>query len=604
MTASTGADIIQAAEARTLTGLMLERVRRSPDRVAYIHFDPGSETWIETSWRRTAEIAGQWQAALRHEKLKAGDRVALQVSNRPEWVHFDMAALGLGLVTVPLYTNDRPENIRHILRDAGVRLLLLESTEQLASLTPVLDELDQRIRVLVLEPTDTDHGDLAEHTAVAQWLAGAHGELVDQVADPHDLATIVYTSGTTAAPKGVMLSHHNIVWNTGAALRCIQAYPEDRFLSFLPLSHTFERTGGYYLPMMAGSSVAYTRSIPQLAEDLQIVRPTVLIAVPRIFERVHAKIRDKLASRSAPAQLLFLATVKVGWHRFEHAQGRRSWSADLLVAPLLDRLVARKIRGRLGGRLRIAVSGGAPISPQISRFFIGLGIPLVQGYGLTEASPVVSVSPLEDNLPESVGMPLPGAEIRVAPSDELLVRSPGVMLGYWHQPEATAATVDTDGWLHTGDQVRMEGKHIVVSGRLKELIVLSNGKKVAPVSLELAIAMDSLVSQVLILGEGQPYLAALVVLDPGPYAELAAVDGMDTNPSVERHNPRLEEILIKRIGEALKTFPGYAKVPRVAVVEGPWTVENGMLTPTMKPKRSLILERYREDVELLYQGHQ
>jgi long-chain acyl-CoA synthetase len=347
--------------------------------------------------------------------------------------------------------------------------------------------------------------------------------------------------------------------------------------------------------------VAYARSIPQLGEDLQIVRPTVLIAVPRIFERVHAKIRAKLASEPRAARTLFEAAVEVGWHGFEHAQGRRPWSADLLLAPLLDRLVGRKVRARLGGRLRIAVSGGAPLPPEIARFFIALGIPLVQGYGLTETSPVISVSPLEDNIPSSVGVPLPGAQVRIGAHDELLVKSPGVMLGYWGQPRATADAVDAQGWLRTGDRVRMEGRHIFITGRLKEVIVLSNGEKVAPADLEMAITMDGLFSQVLVIGEGRPYLTALAVLDPDFYAGLAATEGLDPDPCAGRLNPQLEGILIERVGERLQAFPGYAKIPRIAVVQEPWTIDSGLMTPTLKLKRARILKQYCEDIERLYE---
>jgi long-chain acyl-CoA synthetase len=602
MAAPTGSDIIKAAAAKSLMGLMLERLRRSPHRVAYVHFDWASGRWIESSWQRIAETAGRWQAALKREGLTPGDRVALQMGNRPEWVCFDMAALGLGLVTVPLYTNDRPENIHRILTDAGVRLLLLQRSEQLEALAPVIARLDGLERVLVLESSEKGTS-AANCSSVAQWLEGASGPLVDLVERPDALATIVYTSGTTGAPKGVMLSHRNILWNTEAVLRCIQAFPQDLFLSFLPLSHTLERTGGYYLPMMAGSSVAYARSISQLSEDLRIVRPTVLIAVPRIFERIHARILAKLDDEPPPARKLFATAIDVGWHSFEHAQGRRPRSADLLLAPLLDRLVARKIRRRLGDRLRVAVSGGAPISPQIVRFFTGLGIPLVQGYGLTEASPVISLSPLQDNRPDSVGLPLPGVEVRRGAQDELLVRSPGVMLGYWNQPRATAAAIDPNGWLHTGDQVRMEGGHIFITGRLKDVIVLSSGEKISPADLETAIVMDGLFAQVMVLGEGRPYLTALVVLAPEAYARLAPAEDLDPDPGREHLSPRLEKILLDRVGKLLQAFPGHARIRRLAVVKGPWTSDDGLLTPTLKLKRDRILEAYDQDVQRLYEGH-
>ena len=598
---STTADLIPAEQAKTLTGLFLERVRRTPNGIAYVQFDPVGGQWVETSWAEAAREIGRWQAALRQEGLARGDRVALQMANRREWGYFDLAALGLGLVTVPLYTNDRPGNVRHILEDAGVRLLLLETGQELAELAPIAETLGRLTRVLVLAP-DEQTAPLPA-TTVADWLPREAEPPVDLVGDGGALATIVYTSGTTGPPKGVMLSHRNVLWNAEAVLSCIQAYPTDRFLSFLPLSHTLERTGGHFLPMMAGATVAYARSIPQLAEDLGIVRPTVMISVPRIFERVHARIRDKLAQGPAVARWLFAAALAVGWRRFEHAQRRRGWSPDLLLAPLLDRLVGGKVRERLGGRLRIAVSGGAPLAGDVARFFIGLGIPLVQGYGLTEASPVVSVSPLEDNIPESVGPPLPGVELRVGAQDELLVRSPGIMQGYWGLPQASAAAVDPDGWLHTGDQVRWDGRHLFITGRIKELIVLSNGRKVPPGDLELAIGLDPLFAQTLVIGEGKPFLAALVVLDPDAYAALAKEKGLATDLAAARQDPRLESILRERIAARLEHFPGHAKIRRVAVVERPWSIEDGTMTPTMKLKRSLILAQYQGEVERLYAGH-
>jgi long-chain acyl-CoA synthetase len=355
--------------------------------------------------------------------------------------------------------------------------------------------------------------------------------------------------------------------------------------------------------MMAGATVHFARSIPQLAEDMTIVRPTILIAVPRIFERVHDRIMQKLAEGPALSRTLFRKAVDVGYRRYEHAQGRAPWRPGLLLAPLLDRLVGAKVRARMGGALRVAVSGGAPISADIARFFLGLGVPLVQGYGLTEAGPVVTLNPMEDNRPDSIGKPLPDLEARVGPDDELWVRSPGVMQGYWMQPEASAAVLDPDGWLRTGDQVRIDAQgHVFITGRLKEIIVLANGEKVPPADMELAIAGDELISQVLVVGEGRPYLAALVVLDTDAYARHAQSAGLDPDPLREGSSPRLEEILRERIGARLTGFPGYARIRRVAVVPRPWSIADDTMTPTMKLKRARILARLAGDVQRLYEN--
>ena len=593
-------DIIPAAQAGSLAGLLLERVRRTPDGVAYIQYDPTSATWDETSWTETSHLVARWQAGLSREDLSTGDRVAVMMPNRREWAHFDLAALGLGLVVVPLYPNDRPENLSHVLRDSGTRLLLLQDAEQLDALAEIGDTLNSLIRILILGdglPTGNTSPNVATLT---DWLPKEAGKVVNCVTDPNALATIVYTSGATGAPKGVMLSHRNILWNAQASLQQVPAFASDRFLSFLPMSHALERTGGYYLPMMAGAAVAYARSVPQFADDLQSMRPTVLIAVPHIFARVHSRIRENLEASPGPARRLFEIALRVGWHAFEHAQGRRNWSPKLLAAPLLDRIVGRKIREHLGGCIRVAVCGGAPLPPEIGRFFVSLGVPVVQGYGLTESSPVLTVNTLRDNVPASVGLALPDTELRIGPDDELIARSPGIMQGYWNNPEATAEVLDADGWLHTGDQARIENGHCFITGRLKEIIVLATGEKVPPLDMELAIATDPLFSQVLVIGEQRPHLAALVVLKPSEYEALAEPERLDEKCVRELENPRLEEILLQRIAERLSGFPGYATIPRVAVAVDPWTIETGTMTPTMKLKRNRIAQRMDDAIERLY----
>lgn len=595
-------DPIHPEEARSLCGLLIERARRTPEGPAYTYHDRPTGPWRTATWSQTLTQVGRWQAALRAEGLPRGERVAILARNRPEWVHFDLAALGLGLVTVPLYPNDRPESVRHQLLDSGARLLVLEDSASLSSLAPIAPVLVGLRRVLLIEPPL--EGELSDSvTTLAHWLPEAAGAPQNRVSDPRELATIVYTSGTTGSTKGVMLSHGNLLWNAAACLAQVPARGDDRFLSFLPLSHTLERTAGYYLPLMSGAEVVYARSIPQLAEDLQLQRPTVLIAVPRIFERIHGKVTEQLAQGAAARRWLFAAAVAAGWAHFQHRQGRLPWGPTLPIAPLLDRLVGRRLRDRLGGRVRVAVCGGAPLAPEIARTFVALGVPLLQGYGLTEASPVVSVNTLEDNIPESVGLPLPRVEWRLGPKGELLVRSPGVMHGYWRQPNATAATIDARGWLHTGDQARFAEGHLFITGRIKEILVLSTGEKVAPADLEGAILGDGLFSQILVTGEGRPYLTALVVPDPDAFKTWVSREGLPTGLVREQQPADLEQALLARINWRLKGFPGYAKIRRLAIVDRPWSIESGLMTPTLKLKRARILAEYRETLDALYIGH-
>ncbi len=602
-TPSHAQDSIPLETADTLGAVLVERLRRSPDDIAYLQYDPHRGGWQPTPWRDFVEEAARWQEALRREGLARGDRVALMLGNRKEWALFDLAAQGLGLVTVPLFTNDRAENLRYLLEDSGARLLLLETEAQWGTLGPLLPGLPQLKRVLILGPSS---GQIERDgpLPLARWLPPSAPPYEAAPLSSDALATLVYTSGTTGRPKGVMLSHRNILWNISAVLGAVGIFRDDLFLSFLPLSHTLERTCGLYLPLVTGATVAFARSIPELPADLQALRPTALIAVPRILERIHARIQAQLATEPRALRALFGLSVRVGKHRFARDQGRAPWAWDLLLWPLLNLLVGRKVRSRLGGRLRVAVSGGAPLSPAIAELFLALGIPLLQGYGLTEASPVVSGNRLEDNDPASIGRPLPGVEVRIGVADELLVRAPSVMLGYWNRPTATAEAIDGEGWLHTGDQARLRDGRLYLTGRIKEVIVLANGEKVSPADLETAIAIDGLINQVLVIGEGRPFLTALLTLDSDAYAALGAKQaGLTGDLSRDRDSPLLAKILLDRIAERLAGFPGHVRIYGVAIIDRPWTIESGLMTATLKLRRARILQSYRSEIERLYESH-
>ncbi len=600
-------DIIPAEVAGTLAGLFSERVRRSPQRVAYRDFDPSGGKWRDRTWQQMAQEVARWQAALAGEGLVAGDRVAVMAKNCPEWVMLDQAALGLGLVMVPLYTADRAENAAYVLRDAGVRLLLLEDLVQWQTFSEVRDQVNGLLRVVTINPFADDANQTADGLvrALPDWLPQTRetGE-VRHVCAPHDLATIIYTSGTSGRPKGVMLSHHNMLSNAHSCLQVVRIEHNDLLLSFLPLSHTFERTAGYYLPMMAGATVAHARSIQQLQEDLLIIRPTLLVSVPRIYERVYIGVRAKLAEGPALNRQLFNLAVDVGYSRFEHQQGRGPWQASHLLWPLLDKLVARKVMSKLGGRLRMAMSGGAALSTDVSRVFIGLGLPILQGYGMTESSPVVCTNTFENNLPSSVGPPIPGVSVRLGEHNALLIHGPNVMLGYWHNPEATQAVLTADGWLNSGDIARIDEQgRVTITGRLKEIIVMSNGEKVPPADMEAAILRDHLFEQVMLVGDGRSYLSALVVLNPRNWESVAVQYNLDPDLHHILQDPKAEEIVLEKIAQQIREFPGYARVRRVALLAEPWTVENDMLTPTLKLRRGQMLERYQAEVEKLYAGH-
>jgi long-chain acyl-CoA synthetase len=595
-------DKISADVAGTLAGLFRERVRRTPDAVAFREYDESSSRWIDSTWADMAAQVARWQAALSAEDLQPGDRVAILLRNGTAWVTFEQAALGAGLVVVPLYTDDRAENTAYILNNAGVKVIFMEGAEHWDNLLTVHDQLGTLIRILTLEPVNVPEGETRVRT-VADWLPENGSELLERDNNPDELATIVYTSGTTGRPKGVMLSHGNILLNADYGTDTIPMYLEDVLLSFLPLSHTFERTVGYYVPMMTGSMIAYARSIPQLAEDLVTIRPTILISVPRIYERVFNKIQAGLAEKPPFAAKLFNLAVETGWARFQHRQGRGPWKPSFLLWPLLNKLVAGKIMAKLGGRMRIAAAGGAPLPTPIAKVFIGLGLNLCQGYGLTETSPMITVNPVEDNVPASVGVPLRDIEVRIGDNDELLTRSASVMLGYWDNDEATREMIDSEGWLHTGDKARIENNHVFITGRLKEILVLANGEKVPPADMEMAIALDTLFEQVIVIGDNRPYLTAIIVLNPEQWVGYAKAMNLDANDNNALRDETLEQAVCDKLHGLLSEFPGYAQVHRVSCSLDAWTIEDGLITPTLKLKRNRILEHFADEIDRMYSGH-
>jgi long-chain acyl-CoA synthetase len=534
----------------------------APDKALYRHFAGGG--WRDVTVGEIAALVGRWQAALAALGLAAGDRVAVCLKNGVDWVALDLAALGLGLVVVPLYVDDNPDNIAWCIANAEARLLVVESTKMASALERTGCVLPP---LYVLRP---DAGD--SNANVASLLPAAAAAPQFRSLPEKTLATICYTSGTSGRPKGVMLSHGNIIANVLSCRETRMARSADLFLSILPLSHMFERTGGYYLPLSIGAKVVYARSTAQLAEDLVAQAPTVMFAVPRIFEKFYARVDEALAK--APAKRwLFRQCVARGWRVESKSAG---W-LDALATPLLRGIVAKPVLARLGGKMRLTVVGGAALDPEIAHAFIGLGLPLLQGYGMTEASPVISVNRIEDNDPESVGPPLPGVEVKLGEAAELLARGGNVMLGYWRNEEATRAAIDKDGWLHTGDVVEIRDTKIYIRGRIKDILVMSNGEKLPPQDVEFAVLHDPVFEQVMLVGEGRPFLTLLAVT-----------------------RERDEKALVARANERLKAFPRWVRIRRVLATPEAWSIDNGLLTPTLKLKRPLVLAQFKERVDAVY----
>jgi long-chain acyl-CoA synthetase len=542
---------------------LLVRHLDGPGRILYHQHT--AEGWRALDARAVAADAARWQAAFRREGLAAGDRVALAARNGVTWVAIDQAALGLGLVVVPLYVDDNAESIAWCIAHTGARLAIVEGARLAAALASL--PRPPVAQVVVLRSGDEAPAGTPADVFVPREAPPF--EVVDVADDA--LATICFTSGTSGRPKGVMLSHGNIRANVEQCRATGMARADDRFLSVLPMSHMFERTGGYYLPLAIGAEVAFARGIAQLPEDLLLQQPTVMFAVPRILERFRARI-DRALSTAPVRRALCEACAERG---YRVASGTAS-HADRLLVPLLRKWVAAPIVARFGGRLRLLVVGGARLDPPLARMFIGLGVDVLQGYGMTEASPVVAVNRDVDN-PETVGPPLDGVEVRLTAGGELLVRGRNVMRGYWQDEAATRAAIDDDGFLHTGDLAEIVGGRIVVTGRAKDILVLTSGEKLSPSAVESAILRDPAFEQVMLVGDGRPYPVLLAVSDVKDPKEL-----------------------LRRANAQLADLPRWAKVREIVRAGETWDVGNGLLTPTQKLKRPQLLERYRAAVDAAY----
>ncbi|MBC7779455.1 MAG: AMP-binding protein [Proteobacteria bacterium] len=559
---------------------LLQRHSGTPDKVLYRQWHDSGESgsgdasagWRDYTVAAVTSLARRWQQAFRDRGFEKGDRVAICLKNSVQWVAIDQAALGMGLVVVPLYVIDNAENIAWCVGNSDARLLVLDTPRTLARLRELMPVMPT---VVCIEGARDDS--VASVETVDAFLAtDAEGsgstDFEVQSLDPDTLATVVYTSGTTGKPKGVKLSHANILANVEASAQVIELRDTDTALSVLPMSHMFERTCGYYLMLHAGACVAFARGIQQIGDDLAAVRPTLLIAVPRLFERFLARIEQAVAGSSVKRTLLRI-TVRYGWKAF---LGEANLLERLAYARLQP-LVGVPILAKLGGRLRLAGAGGAKLELRIARTFIGLGLPMIQGYGLTEASPVIAANRETDNDPSSVGQPLAGLEYRVSEANVLMVRGPSVMQGYWRNPEATAKVLSADGWLDTGDIVEIRDGKIYIRGRSKDLIVLSNGEKFPPEEAEVALLDNPVFEQVMLVGEGRHFLTLVTV-------------SQDTD----------EKKLVRLANQQLKDFPRYVRVRRVIPVQEPWTIDNGMLTPTLKVKRPMVMQRFAHSIDAVY----
>jgi len=567
--------------------------------------DKAGKTWREHSWRAVADAAGRLRAGLMQLGLAPGERIAILAENCPRWVVIDQAALGMGAVVVPLYTTSGAEETRHILADSGARLVAVNSEAGLKKIVALAPQLPDLAGIIAMNPGE---GAPPAYSALSRvriftFASVSALEPAPPIAGSRDdLATLIYTSGTTGPSKGVMLTHGNILANCRASLEVLGLNEDDTTLSFLPVAHSFERTAGYYTVMLGGGTIAYAEGLGQIAQNLLEINPTVVLTVPRLLEVVYARVMRTVLVSGAARRALFKTALSVGRRAaaYRH-QGRRV--PVRLAAPmaLFRGLVFARVRAIFGSRLRYLISGGAPLQREIFEFLAAAEVPIVEGYGLTEAAPVVSVNLHGRTRIGTVGRALPGVEVRTAPDGELLVRGANVMRGYYNREGESREALDGDGWLHTGDIARIDPDgYISITDRKKEIIVLSGGKNVSPANLENRLTSDPAIAQACVIGDRRKHLAALVVPDFEYLATQAAFKELARAPEQAVADPKLRAFYHARLHELNKGLSDVETIVDFRLLAHPFSQENGELTPTLKLRRRIVADHYGELIESMY----
>lgn len=536
--------------------------------------------------------------------LAPGDRVAVLSPTRLEWSQVDMGILTAGLVSVPIYPNVTQSMVEYIVTNCGAKAIVVADSAQAAKTTGLAT---QGVKILVIQLDGEDPGvmTLATLRERGRALGSGDPELYSrrtQAVQPDDLATIIYTSGTTGMPKGVMLSHHNIVSNVLASLQCLQVGPDDTSLSFLPLSHILERMAGLYIMVLQGACIGYAESIETVAENLREVHPTVMVSVPRLYEKMYVRILDAASTGGGIKKQMFFWARRVG---LEHARAELAGQMPSLTTRIqfaaARRLVFSKLKQRTGGRLRFFVSGGAPLSKDIAEFFYAAGLPILEGYGLTESSPVIAVNTLTHLRLGSVGRPIPGVEVKIADDGEILARGPNIMLGYYDNPQATAEAIQ-DGWLMTGDIGHLDRDgYLVITDRKKDILVTAGGKNVAPQPIENRLKTDRYLSMAVVLGDRRPCLVALLVPNFEQLERYARGNGIDFTSMADLvQHPRIHELLRQRLDLHQKDLARYEQIKEFHVLDRELTVEAGELTPTLKVRRKEVAQKFASEIEALF----
>ena len=590
--------------ADTLIDAFAETVARVPSR-EFVRRHDGSG-FVGVTYGEFAREVHRLARGLVDLGVNVGDRIAIVSENRIEWSLADYAAMCVGAITAPLYPTLPPGQIAYILRDCEARVVIASTGEQVAKIAEIADECPSIERVIVM---DDDAAPAMPDSVAFSTLGAELGDQYDgEIAarqegiGASDTVTLIYTSGTTGSPKGVVLSHENFLSNVAGGLQVLRVTQDDLFLSFLPLCHVFERMAGHYLPMVTGACVAYSRGLRYLVEELREVSPTVMACVPRFYESLQERVLKNVDSAPPARQRVFRWAMAQGKAR--SARVRAGASVGPLLA-LKDRvahkLVFHKLHETVGGRLRFFISGGAALPQSTAEFFHAAGILILEGYGLTETSPVIAVNGEGAYRLGTVGKPIPDVEVRIADDGEILTRGPHVMQGYYHLPEDTAEAIDGDGWFHTGDLGDLTDGYLSITGRKKSLFKLSNGKYIAPEPIENALKASAYIAEAVVIGEGERVAGAIIVPSFPALDEFAKTEAPDADSRADLlQHPAVRKLYRSEIDRLTPDLAEFEKVRLFLLMEREFTIESGELTPTLKVKRREVLATLADEVTGLY----
>jgi long-chain acyl-CoA synthetase len=567
--------------------------------------DKRDKVWTDHSWTEVSEAAGRLRAGLLGLGVRPGDRVAILSDNCPEWIVVDQAVLGLGAIVVPLYTTSGVEETAHVISDSGTKVVAANGSEMVKKILGVSASIPDVTAIVAMqsgaESTPAANGTPAVMSA-ASLSADAPAAIVEGSSD--DLATIIYTSGTTGTSKGVMLSHGNLLANAEDSLAALALDHTDMTLSHLPIAHSFERTAGYYTVALAGGTIAFAEGLGQIASNLTEVQPTVVLTVPRLLEVIHSRVMRTVETSPPIRQRLFKMALNAGEQAAEYRNRGKPLPPMLALSmAVYRRLVFARVRAIFGSRIRYLISGGAPLPTEINRFLSAAEVPIVEGYGLTEAAPVVAVN-LHNGRTRigTVGLPLKRIQVDTAPDGELLLRGPNIMKGYYKLEAETKEAIDENGWLHTGDiaKIDVEG-YISITDRKKEIIVLSGGKNISPAYVESKLTGDKFISQACVIGDRRKHLAALVVPDYENLVDFLKENNLDPkNADALAKSKELKTFVQGRIREINKQLSDVEAVSTFTVVPQPFTQENGELTPSLKIRRKVVQAHFKDQIDSMY----